>query len=191
MLKSIGIVLSKKEKFSQVCILDKTFGKIFATIKNPEKIIIGSILEYSLSQKINRFKISNSNICFLPEIKSINTIIFLHHFLELIYFFIQEHEISDNIFELTINILKIGREIDDKYQQILICKLLLEIGIITEKIPSYKTINIIREIPVDILPHIKIDLSTKRDIKMWIIHSLKNYIPKDKLQTIKFINYLR
>lgn len=187
---SLGVILSKRDDKNQICLLDKELGKIFANSKNLTNKIIGSVLKYKIIEYKNGYKIEDESILYVPNIKNIEELSFFHHFIELVYAFVQFNETDDFIFDLLVNASQNSSSNNKEFQKILICKLLYRLGLVTEKIPHNKTINLIQQIPVDIDNIIQIDLTISRDMSNWISNSINEHSKKYQFKTLRFINYI-
>lgn len=187
---SLGIVLSKIEDKNKICLLDKELGKIFVSSKNVSNKIIGSVLKYKITEHKNGFKIEDESPISVPNIKKIDDLYFFHHFIELVYAFVQFNETDDYIFNLLVDISQYEMPNNKDLQKIIVCKLLHRLGMVTEKIPHNKTINLIQQNPVDMDNIIQIDLTISRDMSNWISNSINEHGKKYQFKTLRFINYI-
>lgn len=132
-VKEKGIVLKKYlPKKNKLCIFDYSLGKIFCItgIKNAfDKIAAGFLVEYSRTAYNMLYSVESLEIINAPFIIAKNDIFFLHHVLELCYYFIPENCSSKQIFDLIYFLLNFAQISEyPLYKKIFLMRLFAYIG---------------------------------------------------------------
>ena len=93
----------------RLCIFTRSLGKIFCSAKkthNQPKLIVGSSLTMQLAQKsVDLLHIENVQNILYPEIQTHDQLSWLHHILELYYFFQPEQQVNIRDFDFLMHYL--------------------------------------------------------------------------------------
>jgi hypothetical protein len=109
MIESLTAVILRVFGTGRLCIFTRTLGKIFCAAKkttHQSQLIAGSILTINIAQKRpDTFTIEYIDNTIYPDIRTTQDLSWLHHVLELYYFYLPEHQVSVRDFDYLIHYL--------------------------------------------------------------------------------------
>jgi hypothetical protein len=110
MKQSIGIVLKSSHTHEQdIVLLDRYLGKISGTMVSRTPITVGNgtVMTYTLVRKKSRYTFESIDLEYVPFSCARDDIFFLHHVLELCYYFLPEECAVDEVFQMLIYLIHI------------------------------------------------------------------------------------
>ncbi len=185
MQKHVGILLRKytqtKEKSS---IFDAYIGRLEAIIQSPHVHLLhhGTVFSYYPTPKYN-------NIYLLTEIEIIHTpfhlarenINFLHHLLELCYYFLPLHSEHAAVFELVEKTL--SRPIENKL--LLLFRFFTLVGFYPENVPFEKSYFLrLLSYPLETILKEKLDDEQLKMLESWLLQCVELHPEKKRFKTI-------
>ncbi len=133
MHKQQGIILKtylpKKQKIS---LFDYARGKITAIAYNPnafERLSAGFFIEYYATERITAYELEAIDIVHAPFALAQHNIVFLHHILELCYYFLPENCAAQELFNLVYFLLSSVHKIEyTLYKKIFLMRFFIYLG---------------------------------------------------------------
>jgi len=99
-LDSVGIILRKNELLPyKIVLLDKIQGKM-ECINAHATLPIGALITYNIKKQGSTHFISDSTLIYVPLVLASQDVLFLHHILELMYYFTTIGNCSARLFDL-------------------------------------------------------------------------------------------
>ncbi len=186
-----GVVIKKfshADNYFQV--FDKTLGAIgiYCYAKTPHE---GTMMQYQMSKNSRGYRIKQYDIITYPPITSPQQLLFLHHVLEICYFFIPVNSSCTRIFPLLDALYTCPFQYAHKKNQLLyILKLIVTIGIhdqyTTPSLPlDYSTILYT---PLDQLIHLELSYNDLLEIHHWLYFCFKRHPYVKYFKTIIFFS---
>lgn len=100
---------------NRICFFSKTFGKLYCSIKKTMPLIPGSTLTVDIvEKKSGHISIESISSISYPEVKTEHELNWLHHVLELYYFFLPEHQMNPLDFEFLLYYLNLMHKHPEK-----------------------------------------------------------------------------
>ncbi len=191
--KGIGIVLKTFFPHKQkVIVLDKQRGKIVC-IPDRNDIQPGSLISYQLSNQQRLPFVRNINLIELPLLLAREDILFVHHVLEVCYYFIRSDDPSPEIFDLLLKLYHSEIMLCDKVnKKIFLFTLFWKLGIYPEskKFDSIYFRNLAMKF-IDRLDFEYIDLEVERLVDAWLFECLAMHPCFNYFKTVHFLNKSR
>ena len=189
MKKNIGIVLKNHFPTNKtISILDKDLGKIRCRIKK-KNISVGSIISYTIVSKKIWCLLDGVEVLYIPFETAIDDILFLHHILEMCYYFIPAESKNTEAFKLISYLYYFGYKI--KYiidKKLFLFKLFLFLGLYCEgkrfQTPRFHTLAIKS---IDTLIDKQLHLKIEKDLDMWLYACVSTHPMFRSLKTIDFL----
>ena len=189
MKKYIGIILKKYQpKKNTFAILDKDLGKIKGVSGN-QNIVLGSLVSYQIKNQRSLYFIQNIEILHIPFETAVNDILFLHHILELCYYFIPYQCPSLEVFALVKYLYFFSHMIKSKENKnAFLFKLFTLLGLYPEELQfrtSYFHDLAIQSI--DTIVSKNLHLKSEKEIDNWLRCCIKVHPQFSNLKTVKFL----
>jgi hypothetical protein len=185
MYRRQGIVL--KKKLHQLVILDSQLGKIKA-IAFVENICVGAVIDYQRIPKKNLL-ITSIETVFLPIELARDDINFLHHLLEILFYFLPDDIPAPELFSLVSSLYNHPvRPLTALFKKIFLVKLLLACGEYPddEKFHHSSFHAMITE-SVDILANQGLDLRFEEYLDEWLLSCISTHPKIEQFKTIYFL----
>lgn len=187
-----AIVLRSYPYGNKISILDKKIGRIEGIIRKKglnKNLFAGAYISYILDLWRTQYVIQDIQLINTPAAWATKDLLFLHHLLELCYFFSPLHNSAQAVFEL-LELLYQEKIVLDNLtsQKIYICDLFKQLGIYSPNTLEYD-INFINFIlsPLKNVYHINIDNKMKEKIQKWLLECVADNSTSLKLKTISFL----
>ncbi len=181
------ILLPANATRKRTVLLDRSDGKIEAFLTRD--VCAGSVISYQKNIFNNMYFISEVNIEYIPLSLAFHDILFLHHVLELCYYFIPVGSCIEGLFEVFEWIYLHSDEIlSDKVKKYAVAKLLVTLGLWPEKykITTEKIYKLVRA-PIDSIRLQDIDLANERELEQWLRFCILQHPCSSKLRTMAFL----
>jgi hypothetical protein len=196
-MEQFGIIIHKaKNHASRMTILDAVHGmQVIYNFYEKNSCAAGLLIKYKGVKKGQVFFVESCIIENSPFSIARNDIYFLHHVLELVYFFVPIGSCTRGLFD---HLLLLYR-LDEKYDHVLtcwkklfLCKLIFIVGLYPEKFSSLlNTINQQIIMPIDRTSVEFLHLAHEAEIDQVIVESTKDHPAFLKLKTICFLENYR
>lgn len=189
MIKDKGIVLkSYLPRQNKVCIFDQAIGKIFCisiTKKSFQRLSPGFLVEYYRQNYSTLYSLESLDIISAPLVLAQNDIFFLHHVVELCYYFIPENCSSKQIFDLIyflLNFVDLGKY--PLYKKIFLMRLFAYIGMYPqdEQLQSSSVYQLLYG-PLDNITDC-LSISEKKALQHWLWYCISMHPQKNQFKTI-------
>ncbi len=178
-------------KTSKLSLLDDQYGKIEVISRHAENACVGAFIEYNFDQRTgnrNSFLLPAFHLYEMPMQVARDDIYFLHHVIELCYFFIPLGSEAKNIFDL-LEILYISdlALLNKKRKKIFLSKLFTLFGMT----PDYKDVKkrfvyqLFSMVPGE-LPLIELPDEDEKTIEEWLLRCIASHPEARKMKTKYF-----
>ncbi len=188
--KSTGIIL--KQPLSQkntVALLDKRFGRIEGIFMSSD-VCAGSLMQYDARLHNNRYFINDLQLIYIPLSLAQVDLLFLHHVLEICYYFIPIGSGVAGVFDLLLFLYTVDHMWKNKtLKKIFVFKLLTTLGVW----PDYHNVYTSRfdqlsALPIDRINGEAIDLACEQELDDWLRCCMAQHPCIDEFQTVNFLN---
>lgn len=192
--KHVGIVL--KNYFPKKCklsLLDNKMGKIAGVPQSSNHIAAGSLIEYSLVEQTSCSFLYNINVHDVPFKLAYHDILFLHHVLEICYYFMPIKSYNPTVFIL----LQILYTSDSwlyamSVKKLFLLKLFVLLGLYPEdekfKIPSF---HLLTSLPFTQMLNEQIGSYNEDAIDEWLRSCIASHPIAGKFKTTYFLDSCR
>lgn len=186
---SAGIIL-RKSRLSRykIIVLDKIQGKI-ECISTDLSFSTGALITYTVRAQGSIYFISNSSSLYTPLSLAGSDMLFFHHVLELIYYFTNIGNCSEDVFGLLAFLYSNEQDIiTAQSKKIFLLKLLTSMGSIPENNDA-RTNSIARLTTLSIKQLNSIAISTKdeQELDRWLWCCVKEHPYVNEFKTIHFL----
>lgn len=169
--------------------LDKKYGSIEAIVLL-DTISPGSIIEYSIKKSQYYHMLDAINFLYMPLELAKKDMLFLHHVLEVCYFFAPPGSCVSGIFDLLQYVYvsqRVWQHISLK--KLFLVKLLSTLGAYPES-QQVHTPHIIRMLAlnIDTLDDKEIQLAQEKELDTWLMHCIGQHPYIDEFKTVHFLN---
>lgn len=188
-----GIVLNHQFPLRHtITLLDKQLGRIDAIVRNGE-VSAGMLLHYYVAERTGRSYIEDIDIIAVPADLIRTDFLFLHHILELCFYFIPPSSCSNGIFDLLLRLydqpMPYSALISKKF---FLFKLLTVIGVYPELSPDLEQ-QVIRlhALSIDSAEHQSLDLKCEQLLDYWLQRCVADHQKILQFNTIQFLTQNR
>ena len=202
MIESLTGVILRIFSTGRLCIFTRSLGKIFCYAKkstHSPRLIVGSQLTINLRQShIDTLNIEHVDNIMYPDIQTTHELSWLHHILELYYFYLPEHQASVRDFDFLIHylaLIKRNHEPSDRacLQKLAVSHFLAQTGF-HEQPALHRYAKIFEEVidPATSsgVPFSLIDIE-EVSIQNLILRCLQEHPQFNKFKTIPFLYHAR
>lgn len=189
----IGIVLNHQFPLRHtITLLDKESGRIDVVMRNGE-VSAGMLLQYDLVSRMGRSFIEDIDILAVPTELIHTDFLFLHHVLELCFYFLPPSSCSDGIFDLLLRLydqpMPYTALISKKF---FLFKLLTIIGVYPELSPDLERLVIpLHVLSIDSAAHQSLDLECEQLLDHWLQRCVADHQKILQFKTIQFLTQNR
>lgn len=189
MINSVGIVLRKSmgSKY-KISLLDKNYGRI-ECIVNSSTFCIGSLVAYTFSEKKGTFFLSDTQAIYTPLSLGSSDLLFLHHILELLYYFAPVGSCVNGIFDLLAFLYTIEHMLMSKiFKKFFLLKLLTFLGVSPELDSMYYTsIDVLSRLPIDQFSDDLIGCEDEKKLDKWLWLCIWQHPYVSEFKTVHFL----
>ena len=181
----VKMFFPKKQK---IAVFDDQLGKIMCVPKH-ERLCLGAIINYTASEQNNIHFIHSTDMIAVPFNLAHDDILFLHHVLELLYYFVPIGSGDVELFHM-IRVLYDPKTWTNtsQFKKIFLCKLFVLLGMYPEddlvKKPFFYRVA---SLSVDMIAHETIDLESEQSLEQWLLRCIKMHPCVDYFKTIHFL----
>lgn len=187
MRRHTGIIL-KKLATNKVALLDRYAGRIDLFLFDDQSSV-GALMQYQIHH--NQHYASAESVVFdsFAPVHSYEDLLFIHHVIELCYFFIPVNSSTNGVFELVHTLYTRSHLYQmKKNKKYLIYQLLLTIGFY----PEWKADSIVEKrlavLSIDTLDNESIDLECEQFLHRWLLSCIRQHPRFSEFKTIHFFN---
>lgn len=188
-LGSVGIIL-RKDSLSphKVVILDKVCGKIECITTKPA-LSVGALITYNIRQQQSTHLVSDTSLVYVPLSLAGSDVLFLHHVLELIYYFTYVGNCTKETFDLLAFLYSIEHiPMTVQFKKFFLLKLLTSMG----SVPDFNEIHtkfITKLAMVDIKEFaiITIDQLYEKELDRWLWYCIWQHPYVNEFKTVHFL----
>jgi hypothetical protein len=188
-LDSVGIVLRKNELSPhKLIILDKVQGKIECISSTPS-LSTGALITYNVKKQGANHFISDSTLIYIPLSLAQTDMLFFHHVLELIYYFTNVGNCSQEAFDLLAFLYSTEHTmITPQYKKFFLLKLLTSMGIQPE-IDEIRTrkITYLNSLDMHQLNNLTISVSDEKELDRWLWCCVWQHPYVNEFKTVHFL----
>lgn len=176
----------------KVCLLDVRLGKILA-VPNRDDIGYGSLLLY-----VARQTSGNNNLYFMHTIDlidmplqiAIDDILFLHHVLEMCYFFVPLGEYVDGLFDLIILLYTSDNLLQNAtLKKIFLFQLFARLGLYPEEQKfQHPYFHYLATTSIDIIAQCPINLMIEAELEVWLLQCIEVHPLASSFKTVNFLH---
>lgn len=189
MEKNIGIVLkSYQPQKSKLAILDRDSGKIMG-VPNRADISSGALILYFKRDQEHISFIHSIDIVDMPLALAHEDIVFVHHILELCYYFIPNGTHAPQVFIALLRFYEYPIVLNTSImKKIFVVQLFFLLGVYPEsqRLRS-ASINQLISTSIDMLASQSIDLRVEQELDEWLMHCIKTHPRAEYFKTINFL----
>jgi len=190
MTKHVGIVL-KRYCFDRprFVVFDRHEGKITCTVAKKQMVIPGSIVSYFIVSRGARCRLSSLEILDVPLSLARSHIIFLHHLLELCFYFLPVASQAFEVFDLFIFFYKNADTfITPLHKKIFLFKLFVSFGFYGGHAPlSVDLFGRLNSESIDSIVDSLIHLEIERSIDQWLYCCMQAHPQSKDFKTVRFL----
>ncbi|MCX5922704.1 MAG: hypothetical protein NTX86_05265 [Candidatus Dependentiae bacterium] len=190
MEKNKGIVL--KTYLPQKCkivVLDNEIGKI-VVVPNRQDISYGACIMYSIREQHNCSFIYDIELIDSPLCLGKDDILFVHHILELCYYFIPAQSSVSPLFNLLILLYESRHVFEDSVvKKLFLFKFFTTLGFYPEG-QRFQTpyFHILASTSIDNLIGLTIDLKVEQELDFWLLHCISLHPCINNFKTVSFLH---
>lgn len=188
-LDSVGIILKKNDvSSSKIIILDKIQGKI-ECIAPGVPLSVGSLITYTLQNRGFIHFISNINLVYVPLSLARTDMLFFHHVLELLYYFVHIGNHSQEAFDLLAFLYTTeDTMMSVHYKKIFIFKLLTCVGSIPEIARLHtEYLQHLANVSIKQLIDITLSASEEKELDQWLWCCVWQHPYVKEFKTVHFL----
>lgn len=186
MVRHIGILLrTTVEQQPTYFLLDKEDGKISAASGRFD-ISRGSLMAYSLEHRRTKTYVHGIDLLDLPNINSVDELIFFHQVLELSYYFLPLGKAVPDIFYLLLFLyVSLERLHTNGLKKLFLFKLFAHLGFYPDDQTAYFPLfHTVRTQSIDTIIHGPVDLSLERKLDRWLDYCISLHPCTDYFKVI-------
>ncbi len=167
-----GIVLKNfAPKKQKSLVLDRQRGpiEVICSSKLESKFCNGAVLSYHLTPYRDMYLVEAVDILDVPFAWAREDILFLHHILELLCFFIPSHMSSEPIYDLIVQLYQAPTRSQKLFKKLVIARLFLLLGVcnpVPEQYPDFQ--------------------NNEMELDAWLLACIAEHPQASYLQTLKF-----
>ena len=194
-MKNIAFIIRQGTNPKKVVLLDAQLGIIEGCFVSTNGWQVGACIRYEADYKHTLYFIKSFRLEDLPLAIAAQDILFLHHILELIYFFVPIGSCSIGLYNLLEFLYTYATHIlvaDRRWKKLFICYVLYTIGMYDERsLRTYQFLRTLTSTPIDRVDVGFLDLAREREIDQWLLHCLELHPKVGDFKTMHFLTIHR
>ncbi|MFC1845675.1 hypothetical protein ACFLX2_00950 [Candidatus Dependentiae bacterium] len=193
MKKHVGIVLRKySNRDDRFSVLDRSEGKIIC-MSYEVNLMQGSLISYFISRAGFFCTITGVQTLAAPFAVARQDLLFLHHVLELCYYFLPAHDVAEKTFDLlTLLYTPIDSLKKVLQKKFFLFKLLVSFGAYTQMAPlSIDSFNRLSSESIDSLSNSLLHLEIERNMDEWLCSCVGAHPCFGNFKTFHFLTKIR
>jgi hypothetical protein len=191
MKQSIGIVLKSSHTNTQaIVILDQQRGKISGNVSGRTTLALGNgtVMTYDLICRRSWYTLEGVNLEYVPFESARDDIFFLHHVLELCYYFLPEECAVDEVFQMLLYLMHVApyeKVVSRKY--LVVARLLHLFGLYPEHDGLCAYLQKIGDMPLELFFDISCTENMQKIVYQWVWSCIMAHPDKKKFKTIELL----
>lgn len=191
-IKHIGIVLKEKPYKAAFFIFDRELGtiEVVPEVRYVHRLCRGALITYTVQMHKGMYQIKALDILHVPLELAQEDILFLHHLLEMCFFFIPSGIQHSTVFDFLLKIYKMHYIYEDVViKKLLLVKFFMLIGMHPE-IKSASGLGTIALLPIDAIPGTLSTLCiSEAEINSWLAECMYMHPHASVFKTIRFVTH--
>lgn len=190
---SAGIVLRNyKNDYYKVSLLDKEHGHITGIVSH-NNVSQGSLITYMLEQKGQLFFVSDIQFIAIPFGLAQQDLLFLHHILEVVYYFAPIGSGFTQIFDLLAFLYTIEHMvISNRFKKFFMVRLLTCLAVVPEMGKKVSdTVRAVSHVEIAEFQDDILDDDKEKQLDMWLLHCIGHHPRVDSFKTVHFLEKYR
>lgn len=191
-IKSIGIVLKEKLSKAEFFLLDRELGtiEVIPESRYIHRLCRGALITYNAQMYRGKYQIKSIDILHVPLELAQDDILFLHHLLEMCFFFIPSGIQHEAVFELLLKIYKMHYIYEDiAIKKLLLVKFFILVGMHPE-IKSTSGLFSVASLPIDAIPVTLNKLCiSEAEVNSWLTECVYMHPHASVFKTIRFVTH--
>lgn len=190
MEKNKGIILkSYQPQKCKISLLDADIGKIMA-VPNRDNLGNGACISYYLVPQTNIFFMRDIEIIDMPLALGKDDILFVHHILELCYYFIPSNNSISDIFKLLVLLYQSRHVFENTFiKKVFLFQLFAALGLYPEKQTfQQSTFVYLASTSIDRLFAQSIDVGIEKELDIWLLQCISSHPCIENFKTINFLH---
>lgn len=189
MQQRVGIIIKtffpQKQK---IAVFDNRLGKIVC-VPPHERLCLGSVILYSASERNNMYFIHQVEMIDVPFNLAHDDILFLHHVLELLYYFVPIGSGDEQLFYIIQSLYQSSTwRNTPQFKKMFLCKFFIFLGMHPEEsLVSKKLLYKLTALSVDMLFQESLDLESERALDGWLMQCIRMHPQIDYFKTVHFL----
>lgn len=188
-MRHYGIILHRFfPKKNKIAVLDSVLGRIDGIVRH-DGTMLGALMSYEIEHKSSAYFLQNLQIEDLPLALARMDILFVHHLLELCYYFMPVGSCVVGIFEL-LQVLYMPqvKDFSTQSKKIILFKLLATLGVhASVHVQDTDLFDQLMHMSIDTIGCAALDLKNEKKLDMWLLYCMVEYADIDALKTIQFL----
>lgn len=185
-----GIILQTYIRGHKFSLFDKQIGRIDAFIKEPrkaKKLFPGALIYYTLEEWRHNYKITDIELVSKPADWAQQDLLFLHHVLELSYYFLPLHSNAVELYNLLDGLYQPHKLSQKKFM----CRFFQRLGIYPEQAAHYDNafLEYIFLTPLNMTSQL-IDSKIEKSLHQWLHECVHTHSQASRLKTVHFLKKL-
>ena len=191
MNRHIGIIL-KRYHSCRLVLLDSVEGKITCATPKHQTFVVGSIISFFVISRKSYFSISEIQILDVPLQLARKHIVFLHHLLELCFYFLPLRNPAKKVFDLLMFFYKHADSFcTPLHKKIFLFKLFVSFGFYGGHAPlSVDLFHRLSSESIDSLVSSFIHLKLERSIDQWLLDCMQAHPLAKDFKTVRFLKQI-
>lgn len=194
-MRQVAFIIRQSNNPKKAVLLDAQLGIIEAFFASTNGWQVGACISYVADYKPHLYFIKAFQLEDLPLAIAAQDILFLHHVLELIYFFVPIGSCSIGLFNLLEFLYTCATHIlvaDRRWKKLFICYVLYTIGMYDERsLRTYQFLRTLTNTPIDRVDVGFLDLAREREIDQWLLHCVELHPKVGDFKTMHFLTLHR
>lgn len=190
MNNNVGIILkSYQPQKCKLALLDREAGKIMA-VPNRSDLSNGALITYQRRDQENLSFIHSIDIVDMPFALAQEDIIFVHHVLELCYYFIPQADGNFQVFRSLLRFYEIPTILSSSLmKKIFVIQLFSHLGVqpYVARLRT-ETIEQIMGTSIDFWVSRSLDCTIERELDVWLLHCIKTHPFAQYFKTSNFLS---
>ncbi len=188
--KNTGIVLKRPlSQKNTIALLDKKLGRIEGIFMS-SNVCAGSLIQYDAQLRNNRCFINDLQLIYVPLSLAQVDLLFLHHVLEICYYFIPIGSGAAGVFDLLLFLYTVDHMWENKtLKKLFVFKLLTTLGVWPDYHKAHTSrFDRLSTLPIDRINSKAIDLAYEQELDNWLRCCMAQHPYIDEFKTVHFLN---
>lgn len=191
MQQHTGIVLKRyTPKKQKISVLDAHLGRIEAVIRDErllQSVWPGMELAYMPLEGSGIYFLDYTSMVAAPFASAQHDLGFLHHVLELSYYFLELNDVTPEIFALVEFVCNQSQELVYEKKILIVAKFLWQLRQDIEMLQEYQSIHRLLALPLEGMLNERVDVQEFTHLLCWIRHAISCHPQQAYFKTIGFI----